>query len=277
MAHTDPIDPRSFGAKRPGEGLAGRMYPPDDQQPDPPKRSLLKFTLIVGAIWTLIVGGLVFSYWLKDIPNTANLLAYDPGSDITLLDAKGRVIARRGFTQGESVKVGELPDYVGNAFIAVEDRRFRSHFGIDPWGLGRALVTDISHGGFVQGGSTLTQQLAKNLFLKPDRTLKRKIEEAVLAVYLETRYSKNEILTLYLNRVYFGAGVFGIEAASQRYFGKPARELSLTDAALIRAGVVLAAMEGTGFIDAKTRMSAAATRPKIVHGSATPGAGYFID
>ena len=299
MAHTDPLhDDRSFGAKRPGEGLSGRIYPPDDQPPDPPKRSLLKFTLLVGLIWTLFVGGLVFSYWLKDIPNTANLLAYDPGSDITLLDAKGRVIARRGFTQGESVKVGELPDYVGNAFIAVEDRRFRSHFGIDPWGLGRALVADISHGGFVQGGSTLTQQLAKNLFLKPDRTLKRKIEEAVLAVYLETRYSKNEILTLYLNRVYFGAGVFGIEAASQRYFGKPARELSLTeaallagavkapsrynpqaspDAAMIRAAVVLSAMEGAGFIDAKTRTSAAATRPKIMHGSATPGAGYFID
>ncbi len=150
----------------------------------------------------------------------------------------------------------------------------------------------------MQGGSTLTQQLAKNLFLKPDRTLKRKIEEAFLAVYLETRYSKNEILTLYLNRVYFGAGVFGIEAASQRYFGKPARELSLTeaallagavkapsrynpeaspDAAMMRADLVLAAMQSAGFIDPKARLSAAATRPKIMHGSATPGAGYFID
>jgi penicillin-binding protein 1A len=300
MAHSDPQDdPRSFGAKRPGGELSGRIYPYDDQPADPkPRRSLLRFTLIVAAIWVIFVGGLLFSYWLHDIPNTANLLAYDPGSDITLLDAKGRVIARRGFTQGESVKVGELPDYVGNAFIAVEDRRFRSHFGIDPWGLGRALMADISHRGFVQGGSTLTQQLAKNLFLKPDRTLKRKIEEAFLAVYLETRYSKNEILTLYLNRVYFGAGVFGIEAASQRYFGKPARELNLTeaallagavkapsrynpeaspDAAMIRAGVVLAAMEGAGFIDAKERTTASATRPKIMHGSATPGAGYFVD
>jgi penicillin-binding protein 1A len=299
MAHADPNkDARSTGAKPPGDAQPERIYPLDNLPPEPRKRSLLQFTLLVAAIWFLFVGGLVFSYWLRDAPNTANLLAYDPGSDITLLDAKGRVIARRGFTQGESVKVGELPDYVGNAFIAVEDRRFRSHFGIDPWGLGRALVADISHGGFVQGGSTLTQQLAKNLFLKPDRTLKRKIEEAILAVYLETRYSKNEILTLYLNRVYFGAGVFGIEAASQRYFDKPARELNLTeaallagavkapsrynpqaspDAAMMRAGVVLSAMESAGFIDGKTRMSAAATRPKIMHSSATPGAGYFID
>src|SRR4051812_15251453 len=112
MAHIDPKDNRlSFGAKRPGE-LSGRMYPIDHQPPEPRRRSLLRFTLLVAAVWVLVVGGLVFSYWLHDIPNTANLLAYDPGSDITLLDSKGRVIARRGFTQGESVKVGELPDYV---------------------------------------------------------------------------------------------------------------------------------------------------------------------
>jgi penicillin-binding protein 1A len=208
------------------------------------------------------------------------------------------MIARRGLTSGEKVAMGELPDYVGNAFIAVEDRRFRYHFGIDPMGLMRAAYVDAMQGAFVQGGSTLTQQLAKNLFLKPDRTFSRKMEEAILAVYLETRYSKDEILTLYLNRVYFGAGVYGLGAASERFFGKPARELSLTeaailagsvkapsrynpeaspDAALARAALVLGTMEEAGFIDHGARLVAASTRPKIAHSFATPGAGYFVD
>src|SRR5882724_5850713 len=172
---------------------------------EPPKRggSRLRITLIVGAIWLVFAGIILFSHWFSELPNTANLLAYEPGNDITVLDVKGRMIARRGLTQGEKIAVGELPDYVGNAFIAVEDRRFRYHFGIDPWGLARAAYADAVEGAYVQGGSTLTQQLAKNLFLKPDRTMERKIEEALLAVYLEGRYSKDEILTLYLNRVYF--------------------------------------------------------------------------
>jgi penicillin-binding protein 1A len=194
--------------------------------------------------------------------------------------------------------VVELPDYVGNAFIAIEDRRFRYHFGIDPMGLARAAFTDAAHGSYVQGGSTLTQQLAKNLFLKPDRTFKRKIEEAVLAIYLETRYSKDEILTLYLNRVYFGAGVYGIGAASERFFEKGARELTLPEAAILagsvkapsrynpqasseaaqgRANLVLDAMEDAGFIAHPARVAAEATRPKIAHSFATPGAGYFVD
>jgi penicillin-binding protein 1A len=162
----------------------------------------------------------------------------------------------------------------------------------------RAAYADWREGAYVQGGSTLTQQLAKNLFLKPDRTLERKIEEAILAVYLETRYSKDEILTLYLNRVYFGAGVYGIEAASERFFGKPARELTLPEAAILagsvkapsrynpeaspkdslaRASVVLEAMEEQDFIGSRQRKEAAATHPKIAHSFATPGAGYFVD
>ncbi len=192
-----------------------------------------------------------------------------------------------------------LPAHVGNAFVAIEDRRFRYHFGIDFWGLGRATVANISAGSVVQGGSTLTQQLAKNLFLKPERTLKRKFDEAILALYLESRYTKDEILTLYLNRVYFGAGVYGIEAAAERFFSKPASELTLTeaailagsvkapsrynpdaspDAAMARAGLVLNAMA-----DARLcRRGASARRPprpnaKIATRTATPGAGYFVD
>ena len=122
------------------------------------------------------------------------------------------------------VPVEALPAYVPNAFIAIEDRRFRYHFGLDPIGMARAAFENMMAGHVVQGGSTITQQLAKNLFLDPKRTFDRKIQEALLALYLESRYSKNQILTLYLNRVYFGAGVYGIEAAAERFFGKPARQ-----------------------------------------------------
>lgn len=295
----------SYPPKRPGgeDSLRGIHTPPSPVNPPPrkpqkPKNARLRTTLVIAAAWLLVGGAILFAHWLSDLPNTSNLFAYEAGNDVTVLDAKGRMIARRGLTQGESIKVGELPRYVGNAFIAVEDKRFRSHWGIDPWGLMRAAYADWREGAYVQGGSTLTQQLAKNLFLTPDRTLERKIEEAILAVYLETRYSKDEILTQYLNRVYFGAGVYGIEAASERFYGKPARELSLTEAAMLagsvkapsrynpeastkaslaRAALVLQAMEEQDFIDAGQRERATAVRPKIAHSYATPGAGYFVD
>ena len=297
MARKHPPVPDSARNGARGENHGSR---PSDSAKTPRRRlsSRTRATLIVAAVWVVFAGGIVLSYWLSDLPDTRNLLAYEPGNDISVLDAKGRMIARRGLTQGEKVAMGALPDHIGNAFIAIEDRRFRHHFGIDPLGLARAAYADITQGAFVQGGSTLTQQLAKNLFLKPDRTFRRKFEEAILAVYLETRYSKDEILTLYLNRVYFGAGVYGLGAASERFFGKPAPELTLTeaailagsvkapsrynpeaspDAALSRAALVLGAMEESGFIDHRARMAAASTRPKIAHSFATPGAGYFVD
>jgi penicillin-binding protein 1A len=119
----------------------------------------------------------------------------------------------------------ELPAYLPKAFVAIEDHRFYDHFGIDPLGIARALVRNILRsGGPLQGGSTLTQQLAKNLFLTQERTASRKIQEAILALWLERNYTKNQILELYLNRVYFGAGAYGVEAAAQRYFGKSARQ-----------------------------------------------------
>src|SRR5262249_1294208 len=125
--------------------------------------------------------------------------------------------------------------YVPEAIIAIEDRRFRSHFGVDPIGLVRALVENFRAGHVVQGGSTLTQQLAKNLFLKPDRTVERKLQEGVLAIWLETRFSKEDILQLYLNRVYFGGGAVGIEKAAQTFFGKSARDVTLSEAAILAA------------------------------------------
>ena len=110
------------------------------------------------------------------------------------------------------------------AFIAIEDRRFQSHFGVDPIGIVRAAVANVLRRGVSQGGSTITQQLAKNLFLTQDRTCTRKLQELVLALWLERKFTKDEILELYLNRVYFGAGAYGVEAAAQRYFGKHARD-----------------------------------------------------
>ncbi len=262
------------------------------------RQSVARYTLVIAAAWALLAGGIVFSHWLAELPETAGLLAHATSHDVTLLDVKGRVITRRGFTQGDFVAVSELPAYVPNAFIAIEDRRFRSHFGLDPIGLARAAWTDLLAGQIVQGGSTITQQLAKNLFLQPERTFKRKIQEAMLALYLESRYTKDEILTLYLNRVYFGAGVYGIEAAAERFFHKRASGLTLTEAAILagsvkaparynpandgdaamgRASLVLAAMEDSGFISEAAMREAEATRPKIAHGLATPGAGYFVD
>jgi penicillin-binding protein 1A len=299
MARKDPAPRKLRRPQRAAKPRQAAAKEGPEQAPSKYGPGFRRIAVVVAAIFLLALGGTLLSHWLEgEFPDTGNLLAYEPGKDITLLDVKGRMIARRGLTQGETVRVGELPAHVGNAFIAIEDRRFRSHFGIDPWGLARAAVADIREGAFVQGGSTITQQLAKNLFLKPDRTLKRKIDEAMLALYLENRYAKDQILTLYLNRVYFGAGVYGIEAAAQRFFSKPARELTLTEAAILagsvkapsrynpeaspsaafeRAAVVLAAMEDAGFIDAKQRQVAATTRPKLAHSFATPGSGYFVD
>jgi penicillin-binding protein 1A len=270
----------------------------ETDEPEPTRRRGLRYTLLAGCVWALFLVVVFSSYFLSDLPDTTNLLVYTPREDITVLDANERIITRRGMTHGDVVAVQHLPDHVWQAFVAIEDRRFYYHFGVDPIGLGRALVVDIMERAFVQGGSTITQQLAKNLFLRPERTVKRKFEEAVLALKLERRYTKEQILTLYLNRVYFGAGVYGIEAASQRFFSKPASELTLIeaailagsvkapsrynpasdiDAAMMRADVVLNAMERSGYLDAAQFQTALATRPKVTAGLATPGAGYFID
>ena len=274
---------------------APRAAPP---APSRKRRATWPYVLVLLGGWGLIFGGIFFSHFLSSLPDVSNLMVSARSQDITILDDRGRLIARRGLTQGAMVRVEDLPAYVPNAFIAIEDRRFRSHIGIDPIGLGRAAVQNMMTGHVVQGGSTLTQQLAKNLFLSPGRTFDRKMQEAMLALYLEQRYSKNQILTLYLNRVYFGAGVYGIEAASEKFFGKHASELGLTEAAVIagsvkaparynplsdsdaglaRARLVLRAMQNAGFIDENTRALAQATRPRIVRANGTPGSGWFAD
>jgi penicillin-binding protein 1A len=156
---------------------------------------------------------------------------------IEIVGLDGTVLATRGEMAGANVALKDLPPYLPKAFIAIEDRRFYSHHGIDPFGILRAAVANILHRGVAQGGSTLTQQLAKNLFLTQERTLQRKLQEAELALWLERKHSKAEILELYLNRVYFGSGAYGVEAAAQRYFGKSARNVTLAEAAML-AGLV---------------------------------------
>jgi len=188
---------------------------------------------------------------------------------IQIVGLDGSVLAQRGEMAGANVSLKDLPPYLPKAFIAIEDRRFYSHYGVDPFSILRAAVANLMHRGVSQGGSTLTQQLAKNLFLTQERTIQRKLQEAELALWLERKRSKNEILELYLNRVYFGSGAYGVEAAAQRYFGKSAKDVTLAEAAMLaglvkspsrlapnrnpqgaeqRAQVVLAAMADAKFI-----------------------------
>ena len=167
--------------------------PPPPARKPKPKRTWPYAVAMLG-IWALILGSVLCFHWISELPDTTGLLTKGPSRDITILDDKGRLIARRGLTQGTMVQLSQLPSYVPNAFIAIEDRRFREHFGLDPIGMVRAATENITAGHVVQGGSTLTQQLAKNLFLEPKRTFDRKGQEALLALYLELRYTKDQIL-----------------------------------------------------------------------------------
>ncbi|TNE57619.1 MAG: penicillin-binding protein 1A [Alphaproteobacteria bacterium] len=152
---------------------------------------------------------------------------------LTFLDKNGDVLDRRGGYHGEILEMKDLPPYLPAAFVATEDRRFYKHHGIDPQGLARAFWVNFRAGRTVQGGSTITQQLAKNLFLTNDRTYSRKLKELFLAIWLERHFSKDEILSLYLNRIYMGASTYGIDAAAKFYFGKSAREVSIAEAAML--------------------------------------------
>ena len=176
-----PGKPTSNGPRKRPPGGASRPAPADSV---PKRRATWPYVLVMLGAWGLIFGGLFFSHFLSSLPDVRHLMISGPSQDVTILDDRGRLIARRGLTQGAMVRAEDLPDYVSNAFIAIEDRRFRSHMGIDPVGLGRAALRNMMSGHIVQGGSTLTQQLAKNLFLSPSRTFDRKIQEAMLALVL---------------------------------------------------------------------------------------------
>ncbi|MCS3891816.1 penicillin-binding protein 1A [Bradyrhizobium japonicum USDA 38] len=188
-------------------------------------------------LWGMIAVIGVVIYVGAHLPPIQSLEIPKRPPTIQIVGIDGSMLAQRGEMAGANVSLKDLPPYLPKAFIAIEDRRFYSHFGIDPVGILRALVTNVLHRGVSQGGSTLTQQLAKNLFLTQERTLARKLQEAELAIWLERKHSKNEILELYLNRVYFGSGAYGVEAAAQKYFGKSAKDVTVAEAALL-AGLV---------------------------------------
>ena len=191
------------------------------------------------AIWGAIGAGGLFVYYGSQLPHIEQLAVPKRPPNIAVLGADGSLLANRGDTGGAAVRLQDLPPYLPKAFVAIEDRRFYSHWGVDPVGIFRAVFRNALGHGVVQGGSTLTQQLAKNLFLTQERTFSRKIQEAILALWLEHKYSKDQILELYLNRVYFGSGAYGVDAAAEKYFGHTAKAVTLPEAAML-AGLMKA-------------------------------------
>jgi penicillin-binding protein 1A len=194
---------------------------------------------ILLVLWAAIIGGGVLGYFALTLPDTSELTRAERRPSVTILAADGSLLATFGDLFGQPLTLPEMSPYLPKAVVATEDRRFYSHFGIDPFGLVRAAVADLSAGHVVQGGSTITQQLAKNLFLTPERSLARKVRETLLALWLEHRFTKDQILEIYLNRVYLGAGTYGVDAAAHRYFGKSARRTTLYESAAI-AGLLKA-------------------------------------
>ncbi len=181
----------------------------------------------------MIAVGLVATwYWLR-LPDVSGIASFDRRPSLTFLGADGQVLATTGDLYAGPVRLDEMPAHLPMVLLGTEDRRFYRHFGIDVFGLARAAIVNLRAGRIVQGGSTITQQLAKNVFLTHERTLDRKIQETLLALSLERRFTKEQILTIYLNRVYLGAATYGVEAAAQRYFGKSARRLNMHESAVI--------------------------------------------
>src|SRR5215831_3656011 len=255
------------------------------------------WSLVVG-LWLGIAGVGVVAWVGAHLPPIQSLEIPKRPPSIQIVDMQGRALARRGDLAGAPVPLKEMPSYVPRAFVAIEDRRFYEHYGVDPFGIGRAAFANIAHRGVAQGGSTITQQLAKNLFLTQARTISRKLQEALLALWLERKFSKTQILEMYMNRVYFGSGAYGIEQASQHYFGKSARSISLAEAAMLagvvkspsrlaptrnfnaaerRARAVLAAMADLNFINRSAGRMALARPPRIVAQVNNGSVNYVAD
>jgi penicillin-binding protein 1A len=294
-------------ARAPSRATQSRREPPVGDAHDHRRRSRRRRSGLVGFLWrtTLTLAvlavlgvGAVVAFFAATMPPTAAWAVPERPPNVAILSERGELIANRGDTGGRAVTLADLPAHVPNAVIAIEDRRFYSHPGVDPIGLARAMVANVAAGSLVQGGSTLSQQLAKNLFLDPSRTLERKIQEMIFAVWLEMQYSKEEILEMYLNRVYLGAGAYGVDAAAHRYFGKGAGELTIAEAALIagllkaptyyapttdlaranaRAATVIEAMRDAGFITAAEAAEARANPAVLAEAPVATSGGYVAD
>jgi penicillin-binding protein 1A len=300
------VDPRAHGVAplRRAALVSSTVAPPRRAPPAPsvpaaparPRRFRWLRWAVIGTIWGALALALVLLWFAHDLPRPESALDATRRPSLTLEDRSGRVFASFGDVVGEPLRLTDMPPYLPEAVVAVEDRRFWHHSGIDLVGLARAAWTDLVARRVVQGGSTLTQQVAKNLFLSNARTLRRKVQELLLTLWLEHHFSKREILEIYLDRVYLGAGAWGMDAAAHMYFGVSARHVTLWQAAVLaglprapsrfnprvnpgaaaaRAKEVLAAMVETGAITEAQAQAAAASiafppAPAIA-------AGWFAD
>jgi len=274
--------------------------------PIPPRQIRRRRSRLVGvfrvavllSLWAAILGGGVLCYFALTLPDTGQLTKSQRRPSITILAADRSPLATYGDLFGQPLSLKEMSPYLPEAVIATEDRRFYTHFGIDLVGLLRAASTDLAAGHVVEGGSTITQQLAKNLFLTPERSLGRKIRETLLALWLEHRFTKDQILEIYLNRVYLGAGTYGVDAAAHRYFGISARRTDLYQSAMIagllkaptrfnpisdrdkamaRTAQVLSNMVEAGFVTRREAAAATDSGSLAATSAAQPGSRYFAD
>src|SRR5436305_7456514 len=272
----------------------------------PPERSRLRRWTVTGLkiffyglAVSLIALGVAVAVAVSQLPSYAELIRRDNlGQMIRVRAANGEIIQTMGPVFGEWLPYDRIPPVMRDAMTSVEDRRFRSHIGVDPIGIVRAIAVRIERGHWAQGGSTITQQLARNIFLSNDFSFARKIKEAILAMALERKFSKDQVLELYLNRVYFGGGAYGIDAASRKFFGHGADHLSLGEAAIIaglvkapsnyspaadveaarsRSGVVLQTMVRNGFITPETAAAVDPAQVRIQQTTSQNSVRYFTD
>ncbi len=258
---------------------------------------LLRMGLRVAAVFAVILAGAV-AVMYQSLPPAASLIDGRERGSVTLLDRRGDVFAWRGDQFGGEVRVGDVSPHLIHAILSAEDRRFYRHYGVDPRGLIRAAMVNFRAGGVVQGGSTLTQQVAKNVFLTEERSIERKLKEVPMALAMEIKYGKDDILALYLNRVYLGAGAYGFEAASRRYFGKAAQFLDPAEAAMLagllkapsrlaptadiagaqaRAALVIGAMREEGYLTEAEARRARASPAQLSRAAAARAGGHFAD
>ncbi|NVJ98768.1 MAG: PBP1A family penicillin-binding protein [Alphaproteobacteria bacterium] len=269
------------------------------KQPRRPLFKRLAYGAAVVGVWCAILGIIGLGYLAHDLPDLDNLPA--PGARdqaVIIKAANGATLVRNGPIYGDWIRYNETPEVLIRAFTSVEDRHFFDHSGIDSRGLARAVVTNVKRGRVSAGGSTITQQLAKNLFLSSDRTITRKARELLLAFWLEQKFSKEQIMTLYLNRVYFGGGAYGIDAASRKFFGHSARTLSIAESAMLaglvkapsrlaphinpdgawgRAKIVLGTMAETGALSKAAAEKIQGQPPTIRGAAAGADVRYFTD